>query len=208
MGDHLGAVLLGDLDRGILHLSRLPPLLQMLYLRCVSVDLNLILKVFSGHYDFLPNQNRLMRSWQPVVSWLLGVLNTYAWKELWRQCLHIRKSLCTLPHVCERKHFIRECCSSFSVRQARWVSFHHLTQLVEHAFPFRIREFAGGKFNLLSNSNRIVSLRNNLEGCCWARAKPHGGPLEIKQRTSRESAKLVCCFQFTLLSSQTTGTPL
>lgn len=89
----------------------------------------------------------------------------------------LKRSLYTLPHVCERKHFIRECCSSFFVRQARGVSFYHLTQLVEHAFPFRIREFASGKFNLLSNSNRIVSLRNNLEGCCWACSKaPRGTP--------------------------------
>lgn len=118
----------------------------------------------------------------------------------------LKRSLYTLPHVCERKHFIRECCSSFFVRQARGVSFYHLSQLVEHAFPFRIREFASRKFDLLSNSNRIVSLRNNLEGCCWACAKAPRGPLEIKQRTSRESAKLMRCFQFTLLSSLTKDT--
>ena len=48
------------------HQSRLPLLLQMLYVGWVSVDLNLTSRVFSGHSGFLPPQNRL-----PVKSiWL------------------------------------------------------------------------------------------------------------------------------------------
>ena len=41
------------------HQSRLQPLRQMLYVDWVSVDLNLTLRVFSGHSGFLPSQNRL-----------------------------------------------------------------------------------------------------------------------------------------------------
>ena len=41
------------------HLSRLPPLLQMLYVDWVSVDLNLTSRVSSGHSSFLPHQNWL-----------------------------------------------------------------------------------------------------------------------------------------------------
>ena len=42
------------------HKSRLPPLLQMLYVDWVSVNLNLTSRVFSGHSGFLPPQNRLL----------------------------------------------------------------------------------------------------------------------------------------------------
>ena len=42
------------------HQSRLPPLLQMLYVDWVSVDLNLTSRVSSGHSGFLPPQNWLL----------------------------------------------------------------------------------------------------------------------------------------------------
>ena len=64
MGQHLDkipcAVLLEKASWRSKHKSRLPPLLQMLYVDWVSADLNLTSRVFSEHSGFLPPQNRLL----------------------------------------------------------------------------------------------------------------------------------------------------
>ena len=76
MGDHLDiipcAVLLGKSGWSSGLQSRLPPLLQMLYVDWVSVDLNLTSRVFSGHSAFLPPQKLTHKNRTPFKLALLN----------------------------------------------------------------------------------------------------------------------------------------
>ena len=54
------------------HQSRLPPLLQMLYVDWVSVDLNLTSRVSSGHFGFLPPQKLTYKNRTPFKLALLN----------------------------------------------------------------------------------------------------------------------------------------
>ena len=76
MGHHLDkipcAVLLGKSGWRSVHKSRLPPLLQMLYVDWVSVDLNLTSRVSSGHSGFLPPQKLTHKNRTPFKLALLN----------------------------------------------------------------------------------------------------------------------------------------
>ena len=76
MGDHLDiipcAVLLGMSGWRSGHHSRLPPLLQVLYVDWVSVHLNLTSRVSSGHSGFLPPQKLTHKNRTPFKLALLN----------------------------------------------------------------------------------------------------------------------------------------
>ena len=93
------------------HKSRLPPLLQMLYVDWVSVDLNLTSRVFYVHYGFLSPQNRLL-----VYSiWLSLSVSLAIWEYKfqvpsspgiklafkWPPKLQVRSIQMNLPHITE-----------------------------------------------------------------------------------------------------------
>ena len=112
MGDHLDkipcAVLLGKSGWRSEHQSRLPPLLQMLYVDWVSVDLNLTSRVSSGHSGFLPPQNWLLKFQFDLMqdlpenhfrvsgaSWVNIITTTIT--SLWRFWCMSRVTMATVP---------------------------------------------------------------------------------------------------------------